>query len=176
MGVHGQRPVRIDLDHGRTDEIGFGERRDDALDMVGQPEVVVGEIEDEIAAGLAAKHGVAVGLAVALALLELEQPHPLVLAFELAGDVRSGCRHPVADDQQLELRVRLRQRAAHGRAQGGSVIVTRYDDADEGIAHPARPTSALARGRPASTRSSPSTATVSAASAALERGAGPPSR
>ena len=69
---------------GAPDEVHAMECGDERLGMLGQPEVVVGEVEDKASPCVALDHPVAVHLAVAGALLELEEAHAFVLALEAA--------------------------------------------------------------------------------------------
>ena len=116
---------------GAPDEVHAMECGDERLGMLGQPEVVVGEVEDEASPCVVLDHPVAVHLAVAGALLELEEAHAFVLVLEAASDLGRRRRHPVTDDQDLEVGHGLAQGTAHCRDKRGAMVVRRDDDRDE---------------------------------------------
>ena len=60
-------------------EIRALKRLPDELDVLREPEVVVGEVTDDVAAGLAERL-MPIGLAVSWALRVIEEPNPLVSA------------------------------------------------------------------------------------------------
>ena len=121
------RPVRVDPERQRVGEVALGEKRLDRLDVVRQPEVVVGEVADDLASSLAQRR-VPVLLPVARPLRVVEEPHARIgrgqLGHQLARDVRGA----VADNEHLQVGDRLLERARDRAPERRAVVVRRDED------------------------------------------------
>jgi hypothetical protein len=121
--VQGEPPGTVHAHEPRARGVGAaGQEVDQRARMVGEPEVVVGEVQD-VGRGQLAQERVAVELAVPLALGSVDDPHPVV-------GRRDGLRrrarrvvHAVAQHHDLQLAEGLAQRAGHGQRQRGRVAV-----------------------------------------------------
>jgi hypothetical protein len=96
-------------------ELHLGKQRGELLQMIGKPEIVIAEMRNEIAGGLL-KQGVAVPLAVSLALVEFEHADPRIVRGDCARN-DCGLRRAVAHDEQLEIAVALPKHRLHRERQ-----------------------------------------------------------
>lgn len=90
-------------------EVGLQEQGGHGGHVVGEPQVVVGQVADDLSPGLL-KRAVAKDLTVPRAFWVVEEPHSFVGATQLDGDLAGLFRRSVADQEDLEIRDRLRER------------------------------------------------------------------
>jgi hypothetical protein len=104
--------VDVDPDRASVREVRVLEQLAQLLDVGRKPEVVVGEVADELAPGLR-QCLVAVDLAVARALRVVEEADTLVRSSQLCHHLARGGRDAVSDDEHLDLLDRLGEGARH---------------------------------------------------------------
>jgi hypothetical protein len=84
-------------------EVGVSQETGQGLEMVGEPEVVVGLIGDELPFGLVQQQAVAMAFAEALSLRKIEVANAPVAAGQFAGKLPRASRRTVAHDEELEI-------------------------------------------------------------------------
>ena len=125
----GQKLVCVSA-HGRC-KIDALEQLAEVRDVLPQPEIVVGQIADQSAAGLLERH-VPVTLAVSFSLGKVKEPDTPDLAHERARDIARLRGRGVADDEDLEVVDGLGQGTLHREAQSRTVAMRRNEHGDEG--------------------------------------------
>src|SRR5271166_6104128 len=98
--------------------------------MFREPIVVVVQVCDVFALG-ALQRQMSIAGASLLVFWEIEHPKSLICTSQLSGDKTSRSVHPIADDEYLNIGLRLRERAASSDAQEICMVVGRNDHCEE---------------------------------------------